>query len=89
MAEEGSPVLSVIKTDQVNLVTSVLEHVLEQHMNRLTALERLISGDIKFVYAFWKSILLPEGQCAIKRQLYSRSFTYISELMVRTRCSTY
>ena len=43
---------------QVNLATSVLEHVLEQHMNRLnlnemTALQRLISGDIKFVYAFW------------------------------------
>ena len=44
--------------DQVNVATSVLEHMLEQHMNRLnlnemTALQRLISGDIKFVYAFW------------------------------------
>ena len=44
--------------DQVNLATSVLEHVLEQHMNRLNlnemaALERLISGDMNFVYAFW------------------------------------
>ena len=44
--------------DRVNLATSVLEYVLEQHMNRLnlnemTALERLVSGDIKFVCAFW------------------------------------
>ena len=31
LAEEGSPVLC----DQVNLATSVLEHVLEQHTNRL------------------------------------------------------
>ena len=44
--------------DQVNLATSVMEHVLEKHMNRMnlnkmSALQRLISGDIKFVYAFW------------------------------------
>ena len=41
--------------DQVNLATSVLEHVLEQHMNTLnlnemTGLERLISGDINYVF---------------------------------------
>ena len=44
--------------DEVNLATSVLEHVLEQHMNRLnlnemTALERLISGD-----AFWNMMYI-------------------------------
>ena len=42
----------------MTLATFVLEHVLEQHMNRLNldemaAMERLISGNIKFVYAFW------------------------------------
>ena len=41
--------------DQVNLATSVLEHMLEQRMNinEMTALQRLISGDIKSIYAFW------------------------------------
>ena len=39
----------------VNLAASVLEHVLEHHMNRLnlnemTALERLNTGGIQFVY---------------------------------------
>ena len=47
-----------ILCNQVNLATSVLEHLLEQHINTLnlnemTALERLTSGNIKFVYDFW------------------------------------
>ena len=37
---------------------SVLEHMLEQHknmlnLNKMTALDKLIAGDIAFVYAFW------------------------------------
>ena len=47
----------------MNLATSVLEHVLEQHpnglnLNEMIALERLITDDIKFVYAFWNCLLM-------------------------------
>ena len=42
----------------VNASVSVLKHVLEQHknmlnLNKMTALDKLIAGDIAFVYASW------------------------------------
>ena len=46
-----------VHDDQVNLVTSVLEHMLEQHMNRLNLNEMTATAKthfwIKFVYTFW------------------------------------
>ena len=43
--------------EDVNLDAPVLDHVLEQHMNRRSisgtdALDKLIAGDIQFVYMF-------------------------------------
>ena len=44
--------------EDVDLDAPVFDHVLERHMNRLSfsgidALDKLIAGDIQFVYTFW------------------------------------